>query len=490
MHKTMISEKVKRKNLIYQMYPAANRTFEDMSELVKRYIHKLRPDYIWLSPIFKSPWIDGGYDVSDYYQVDERFGSLEDFDKFVQTCADYHIGVLLDLPVNHTSTEHDWFKWSVDAKSGSEKYADYYLWMKTPNNWRSMFGGSACKYNSQREEYYLHLFDKTQADLNWRSADVRREFRDIIEYWTEKHSVAGFRVDMCNIIFKKSLKNGWEPIFPGVLQFFQSEETLCVLSSLFSGKSFFTMGEIGGGELYHRKHLRDITDTVLDTAYNAAQMDVFDTFIARKNKIPHRWYKRWIKYFLKWSSEPTHVVMLENHDSPRAVSRFQADPMALAVLQFATPSNTVCIYQGQEIGTKNPILPEKISEYEDIESRRRYKGLIMHGYFPSEAMEVVRYFSRDNARKPVDWREWERQAGRKVTKSVLKTYLKMIDIWRNYPDLQNPDGHSRVTDVCFKKRGKIAWYMVGNLEVKVDLTGDSESHVLDTENDIIVLSTR
>ena len=205
------------RKLIYQIYPTAIGTLSDIADRIPM-IAKLQPDYIWLSPIFLSPWVDGGYDVADYCQIDPRFGTMNDFRHLVAVCNKYHIGILHDLVMNHTSSEHIWFK---KSERHDPWYKDYYVWMDHPLNWDSFFGGPAFDYDQIRGKYYLHLYDKRQPDLNFENPRVIREFKEIIKFWTDR-GVAGFRVDSANVLAEDALRSGVLPRLSGFFNYYQT----------------------------------------------------------------------------------------------------------------------------------------------------------------------------------------------------------------------------------------------------------------------------
>lgn len=194
-----------RKSVVYQIYPKSFKDsngdgFGDLKGVVEKldYLKYLGVDYIWLTPFYVSPQRDNGYDVSDYFNIDERFGIMEDFETLVKEAEKREIGIMLDMVLNHTSTEHDWFK---KALKGDRKYKEFYIFKEKPTNWQSKFGGSAWQYVEEFGEYYLHLFDVTQADLNWDNEEVRKSLYEIVNFWLEK-GVKGLRFDVINLISK------------------------------------------------------------------------------------------------------------------------------------------------------------------------------------------------------------------------------------------------------------------------------------------------
>ena len=469
---------MKKRKLIYQIYPTAIGSLRDITEKIPL-IAKLQPDYIWLSPIFLSPWVDGGYDVSDYCKIDPRFGNMADFNRLVATAKKYNIGILLDLVLNHTSTEHIWFKKSERYDSW---YKDYYVWLDKPVNWDSFFGGPAFEYDPVRGKYYLHLYDKSQPDLNFANPRVVREFKQIIKYWTER-GVAGFRVDSANILTEKSLKMGILPRVSGFFNYYQTKETVMVLEKLLSSSKIFTIAEPIGGEFMSRKRFRELTQRAFDASFNIGTLDVADTFFSIKDKFYPVNYRKWFRSLVKWSQEEKFSFALESHDTPRSPSRFNADPKVLAMLQFLLPGNFPCIYQGQELGTKNAKLSNNINDYPGVQSRMIYRRLRKEGKTRAQAMKQVKLSSRDNARQPIDWGEYVLQE--KDEKSVLNFYRTLLKMWRNDPVLIN--GSLKVKKIT--QKGIFDFYRIYGEEryfVHLDLKGKTSSYCKNTNGETII----
>jgi glycosidase len=432
-----------KRAIIYQIYPA---TYGDLRFIAKKIpiiAEYIKPDYIWLSPIFKSPWYEGGYDVSDYCKIDPRFGTIKDFHHLVSVAKKHKIGILLDLVINHTSTQHEWFEKSRHSDSS---YKDYYVWTKYPYNWRSLFGGSAYEYDSVRGEYYLHLYDKSQPDLNFKNTLVIKEFEKIIDYWL-KEGAAGFRVDSANILDETKLKASYFPFLPGFFNYFQTKSTVKILERLMTRHNIFTISESVGGHFLSKKHAADLTRRAFDATFNVGIIDVADTFFSDKSRLRPVGYKRWFKKLADWVPEPKISLALESHDASRSVSRFfpnatspleqQKAAKVLAIMQFFLPSSFPCIYQGQETGTINPRLSSRIDTYSDLQSRGIYHKLISRGMSHKKAIDVVQRASRDNARQPLDWTTYDAQGS--TSDSVLNTYKYLANLWRIDPVLINGD---------------------------------------------------
>ena len=460
--------------LIYQIYPSAIGDLRDIAAKIPLIASKIHPDYIWISPIFQSPWVDGGYDVSDYCKIDPRFGNMRDFRHLISVAEKYNIGIMLDLVINHTSIEHPWFR---KSELHDPWYKDYYVWLDKPLNWKSFFGGPAFDYSALRCKYYLHLYDRSQPDLNFNNPRVVKEFRDIIAFW-KKEGVAGFRVDSANVLAESNLKKGHIPGLPGFFSYYQNKETLKVLEKLLSDKSLFTLAEPVGGEFFSKKKFHELTDKAFDASFNVGVLDISDSFFSTKDKVYPIRYRRWFKKLAKWSPEPAFSLALESHDAPRAPSRFDVDPRVLAMLQFLLPSYNPCIYQGQELGTLNAELSDNITDYHGVQSRQVYRRLRKEGKTRHQAMVVVKKTSRDNARQPIDWGEYILQS--KQEDSVLNFYGKIIDLWRNDPVIR--DGNLKVARMT--RGGVFDFYRIHGKKryfVHLDFTGKSKSYLRDDD---------
>ena len=456
--------------LIYEIYPAAIGTFNDITKLIPQIAKNIGPDFIWLSPCFQSPWEDGGYDVSDYYEVNSRFGTMADFNELVATAREFKIGILLDLVLHHTSNQHRWFR---EAEKGNPDYVDYYLWSNKPRHWDNFFGGSAFSFDPKKGQYYQHLFSSSQPDLNFRNPRVIDEFIDIMDFW-KGLGVAGFRFDSTNILIDSRLRAGCLPHIGGFWKYLQTRQTVKVLAELTEDPDLFFLAEPVGGELFSRDMLNQLySKTGFDAIFNIGTLDVADTSFSRKDRLMPINYKRWLNTLVRWSVESGFAVALESHDTPRATSRFRADPRALAMLQFLLPCEFPCLYQGQEFGTVNPHLSDNIGDYDDVLSRNTYYNLIGEGMNERDAIEVVKHWSRQNARTPVDWQQYDSQTD---PDSTLAFYRKLIDLWRNndvvtYGDLEiKTVDNSGVIEFCRRRYFK-------RYHIRIDLTGKTESYL-------------
>ena len=469
---------MKKRKLIYQIYPTAIGSLRDIADKIPL-IAKLQPDYIWLSPIFLSPWVDGGYDVSDYCKIDPRFGNMRDFKKLVSVAKEYNIGILLDLVLNHTSNEHAWFKKSERHDSW---YKDYYVWLDKPLNWNSFFGGPAFDYNENRGKYYLHLYDSTQPDLNFCNPRVVREFKDIIKFWVD-NGVAGFRVDSANVLAEDALKSGVLPRLSGFFNYYQTKETVAILEKLFSSEKIFTIAEPIGGNFLSHARFHELTRKAFDASFNIGTLDVADTFFSIKDYFYPVNYTKWFRKLAKWSVEPKFSLALESHDTPRSPSRFHANPKTLAMLEFLLPCCFPCIYQGQELGTKNAKLSNNIDDYPGVQSRMIYRRLRKEGKTKAQAMRQVKISSRDNARQPIDWGEYIMQEANE--QSTLSLYRKLTNLWKTDPVLINGDFKVRK----ISKKGIFDFdrrYNGEKYTIHLDFSGKTKSYCKNSQGEEIV----
>lgn len=410
--------------VVYQIYPKSfydsnNDGIGDLNGITEKldYIKHLGADYIWITPFFVSPQRDNGYDVADYCNIDPMYGTMEDFDRLSQEAHKRGIGIMLDMVFNHTSTEHKWFK---KALAGEKKYQDFYIFKKgekgnPPTNWVSKFGGNAWEYVDELESYYLHLFDKTQADLNWENPEVREEIYRVVKFWLNK-GVNGFRFDVVNLISKPGK---FENDYEGDGRRFYTDgprihEYLKGLNQNTFGqnKDIITVGEMSSTSMENCFKYSGKDENELSMVFNFHHLKV-----DYKNKD-------------KWALQPFDFQELKdilnswqvgmqdhnawsalfwcNHDQPRIVSRLGDDKnywkksakMLGTVIHMLR--GTPYIYQGEEIGMTNAYF-DNISQYKDVESINYHKILMDNGLTNEEAMKIVMERSRDNGRTPMQW---------------------------------------------------------------------------------------
>ena len=411
-----------RDKVVYQIYPKSfydtnGDGLGDLKGVTAKldYLKELGVDFLWLTPFFVSPQKDNGYDVADYCAVDPRFGTMEDVDTLIRAAKAHGIGLMFDMVFNHTSTEHEWFK---RALAGDPDYMDYYIWKdgkegQPPTNWESRFGGNAWEYVPALGKYYLHLFDVTQADLNWENPRVREELKNVVRFWKAK-GVEGFRFDVVNLISKPAV---FEDDHEG------------------DGRRFYTDG--------HHVHdfLKELTrDTGIDTMITVGEMSstTLENCIRYSNpsekelsmvfnfhhlKIDYKDGAKWAlqepdimalkNLFVVWQEGMAagggwNAVFWCNHDQPRVVSRLGDDgtywresaKMLGACIHFMR--GTPYIYQGEELGMTNAQYTD-IAQYRDVESLNYYRILLDEGKTKDEALHILSVRSRDNSRTPMQW---------------------------------------------------------------------------------------
>lgn len=413
--------------IIYQIYP---RSFQDSNQdgigdiqgIIQRldYLHELGITTIWISPIFESPMADNSYDISNYFGIASEFGTMEDFKELVLEAKKRQIKILLDLVVNHTSDEHSWFQQALaDPQS---KYRDYYIFKsgkKRPNNWRSIFGGSVWEKLPNEDMYYYHTFHKKQPDLNWENPQLRSEIHQMIIQWLQM-GIAGFRVDAITFIkkdlsFKSIEPDGVDGLAkctkvsrnqPGIEVFLKELQEKC-----FQPFQAVTVAEAPGvnyDELDQFIGKDGFFSMIFD--FKAADLDV---------KSGSEWFKpvQWQLKDLYQKIEDSQLAIqkvgwgapfIENHDQNRATSKYLKEhatnptaQKALALMYFYL-YGTPFIYQGQEIGMIN-FQRHHLQEFDDISSIDQYHRGIQEGLTPAEALAVINYRSRDNARTPMQW---------------------------------------------------------------------------------------
>lgn len=385
---------------------------------------------IWLTPVYASPMVDNGYDVSDYYEINPRYGTMEDMDALIREAEEKGIRVVMDLVYNHTSDQCRWFLES--SKDRTNAYSDWYIWRdpqpdgSAPNNWRSIFGGSAWTWCEARGQYYLHTFAPEQPDLNWADPEVRDALFDVANFWIDK-GAGGFRMDAIPYIKKPDDfsdgpvddSEGMASVHDmtanteGILDYLREfKEKVC------EGKDVFTVAE-ANGVTPDQLHLWVGKDGVFDMLFEFSHVNLEFQGAEVWCKAAD-WTLRDLKKALTDSQEATkdngwYPIFFENHDKPRSIDHYfpeDADPVlagkALGTV-LLTLRGTPFIYQGEEIGLKNADW-DSPDDYNDLNTAAQYETALKEGYTESEAMDFVHRFSRDNARTPMQWDKSE-QAG-------------------------------------------------------------------------------
>ncbi len=413
-----------KKSTVYQIYPKSfydtdGDGFGDLNGVIEKldYLKNLGIDYIWLTPFYPSPQVDNGYDIADYYNIDESFGTLEDFEELIKEAEARNIYIMLDMVLNHTSTEHKWFK---KALIGEEKYKSFYIFKEpinnnAPTNWKSKFGGSAWQYVEEFGEYYLHLFDKTQADLNWDNEEVRKEIYNIVNYWIEK-GVKGLRFDVINLISKpEKLEDDLE----GDGRKFYTDgqrihEYLKELNENTFGKhsDIITVGEMSSTSLENCIRYSEPKEEELSMVFNFHHLKV-DYKNQNKWELQECDFKSLKSIFNEWQlgmqdGNGWNAVFWCNHDQPRIVSRlgndgkYHRESAKMLATMIHLLRGTPYVYQGEEIGMTNAYFTD-INQYVDVESLNYFKILKEHGIDEAEIYKVLQERSRDNARTPMQW---------------------------------------------------------------------------------------
>lgn len=464
------------KSVIYQIYPKSfcdsnGDGIGDIQGIINKldYIKSLGVDYIWSTPFFTSPLNDNGYDVEDYRQINPIFGTMQDVEELVTQAKKRDIGIMLDMVFNHTSTEHEWFK---KALAGDKEYMDYYIFRDgyidtPPTNWQSKFGGSAWEYVPHLGKWYLHLFDKTQADLNWENPKVREELKEVIRFWKKK-GIEGFRFDVVNLISKPEL---FEDDTQGDGRRFYTDgpnvhEFLKELVRDTGIDKMITVGEMSSTSLKNCIRYSNPNEKELSMCFNFHHLKV-DYKDGDKWEIMAPDYKKLKALFVEWQKGMQkhggwNALFWCNHDQPRIVSRFgntgkywkQSAKMLATCIHMMR--GTPYIFQGEEIGMLNPEY-KNISEYRDVESINYYQIMLKAGKTPEEALEILRCRSRDNSRTPMQWSA-NKNAGfsecepwiafpenykyinvemeEQDPDSVLKYYKKLIALRKQYEVIQ------------------------------------------------------
>ena len=440
-------------SVVYQIYPKSfcdsnNDGIGDLNGIISKldYLKNLGIDVIWLSPVYKSPNDDNGYDISDYYDIMDEFGTMEDMDRLLKEANNRNIKILMDLVVNHTSSEHKWFKEAI--KNKDSKYRDYYIFRKpldgdVPNGLESCFGGSAWEMDETSNEYYLHLFSKKQPDLNWENPNMRKEIYNMMNFWINK-GIAGFRMDVIDLIGKDIDKEitGNGPKLHTLIKEMNRET--------FGDKNLLTVGETWGVTPDIAKLYSNPNGDELSMVFQFEHIGLDEIQGKSKWDLANLDFVELKKVFSKWQAELEgrgwNSLFWNNHDLPRIVSRWGNDKgeyRKLSAKMLATilhmQKGTPYIYQGEEIGMTN-VKFDSIEDYKDIETLNMYKERIDKGYDRNHIMNSIYVKSRDNARTPM---QWSREQNGGFTKGI-----PWIRVNENYKDI-NVDEALRDKDSVF-----------------------------------------
>lgn len=504
--------------IIYQCYIRSfkdgnNDGIGDFTGLIDKldYFKELGVDAIWVSPHYKSPMDDNGYDISDYYKVSEDYGTLNDVKEFIEKAHDKDLRVIFDLVLNHTSDEHEWFKAACDPKhKDHEKYHDYYIWHKPkfdengrrikPTRWLSWFGGGVWDYNEPTNEYYLHIFSKKMPDLNWRNRDMVEDLK-VMTKWLIDLGVDGFRVDASN-----HLEKNWDfpDAYPGYEHFSSLPKHHEYLEEfgrdLFVPNDVMAMGEAGGGTPEEAEKY---------VGFNNTEFDMLIQFghcwqdCDWNNKLtPGKWAKgelnlKDVKSSMNhWATMLDHVgwnlIYWHNHDQPRIVSHYGNDTtylkesakMLCQSLYFMP--GTPIVYQGEEIGMTN-VDYENLEDFRDVEIFTEYKNFLSLGASHDMAMQALRDRSRDNARSPFQWDE--------TSNAGFSANTPWINVVNNYKEINVEKQRSEEDSVLktyqniFKLRkelklnlGKVTFYDLDSNDSFIYKNTTKENEVLVISN--------
>ena len=499
----------------YQIYPKSFKDSNgdgvgDLKGITEKldYLQDLGIDILWLSPVYKSPFIDQGYDISDYYAIDPLFGTMEDMEELIAEGKKRGISIIMDLVVNHCSSHHEWFQKALADPDGP--YADYFYFIesdKEPNNWESYFGGSVWEPVPGTNKYYLHSFHKDQPDLNWQNPVLREEIYTMINWWLDK-GIAGFRIDAI-INIKKDLewrslpsdrKNGLVPVPKSLVNAQPIEPFLQELKErTFAKYNAFTVGEV-------------FNETDEELHFFIGKDGVFSSIFDFKQTMLGQEGKGWFDHSLPTADELKESIfqaheradsigilstIIENHDEPRGVSHYIAEgpvndtsKKALGTIQILR-KGIPFIYQGQEIGMENQVF-ESVEDFDDIATINGYHVAKEAGLSEEEALAVIAKYSRDNARTPM---QWSREPGlgfsdesawlispkpdvainvedqEKDTNSILNYYRQLTALYR-HPLYGNtirfgdmiPAYRDRENIIAFERRGDKRLLVISNFQ--------------------------
>lgn len=408
-----------KRKVVYQIYPKSYKDttgngIGDFRGIIEKipYLAELGVDMVWLNPFYPSPQRDNGYDISDYMAVDPLFGDMADFEEMVRVGKEHKIDFMLDMVLNHCSTEHEWFQ---KALAGDKYYQDFFFIQDQPTDWISKFGGSAWAPFGETGKYYLHLFDETQADLNWRNPNVRKELFKVVNFWRDK-GVKGFRFDVINLIGKDELlvdcpDNEGKPAYtdkPIVHDYLRMMNQ----ATFGTDDSFMTVGEMssttmGNCVLYSSPDRQELSMTFnfhhLKVDYKDGQKWTLAPFDFEELKsLYHSWGKE-MSDKNGWSA-----LFWNNHDQPRALNRFvdiqhfRKEGATMLAASIHLSRGTPYIYMGEEIGMVDPGY-DSMADYVDVESINAYQTLLKEGKSEQETFQIIQAKSRDNSRIPMQW---------------------------------------------------------------------------------------
>lgn len=410
---------IDKRKVVYQIYPKSYKDTTgngvgDLRGIIEKlpYLEELGIDMVWLNPFYPSPQRDNGYDVSDYTAINPDFGTMADFEEMIAVGHKHHIDFMLDMVLNHCSTEHEWFQ---KALAGDNYYQDFFILRDEPTDWVSKFGGNAWAPFGDTGKYYLHLFDVTQADLNWRNPHVREELFKVVNFWRDK-GVKGFRFDVINLIGKDEVLENC-PVNDGKPAYTDrpiTHDYLKMMNNASFGQddSFMTVGEMSS---------TTIENCILYTAPEREELSMAFNFHHLKvdYKDGHKWTIMDFDFialrdlFHTWGEGMSdgngwNALFYNNHDQPRALNRFvdiknfRKEGATMLAASIHLSRGTPYIYMGEEIGMIDPDY-DSMADYVDVESLNAYQIMLDEGKTSVEAFKIIQAKSRDNARTPMQW---------------------------------------------------------------------------------------
>lgn len=432
-----------KKKVVYQIYPKSYKDTTgngvgDLRGIIRKlpYLEELGVDVIWLNPFYPSPQRDNGYDISDYTAVNTLFGSMADFEDLVQKGKAHGIDIMLDMVLNHCSTEHEWFQ---KALAGDRYYQDFFILRDQPTNWASKFGGNAWAPFGDTGKYYLHLFDVTQADLNWRNPHVRKELFKVVNFWRDK-GVTCFRFDVINLIGKDEVLKDNDQ-FDGKPEYTDrpiAHDYLKMLNQATFGQDSdsMTVGEMSFTDIPNCIQYSNPNSHELDMVFNFHHLKV-DYDQGQKWTLKPFDFAELKTLFHTWGEEMSEgggwsALFWNNHDQPRALNRFvdvehfRNEGAAMLAASIHLSRGTTYIYMGEEICMLDPDY-ESMANYVDVESINAYQALRSAGKTESQAFAIVQAKSRDNSRIPMQWND-EENAG-------FSTGQPWLQVGKTYRDI-------------------------------------------------------
>lgn len=432
-----------KKKVVYQIYPKSYKDTTgngvgDLRGIISKlpYLEELGVDVIWLNPFYPSPQRDNGYDISDYTAVNPLFDSMADFEDLVQKVKAYGIDIMLDMVLNHCSTEHEWFQ---KALAGDRYYQDFFILRDQPTNWASKFGGNAWAPFGDTGKYYLHLFDVTQADLNWRNPHVRKELFKVVNFWRDK-GVTCFRFDVINLIGKDEVLKDNDQ-FDGKPEYTDrpiAHDYLKMLNQATFGQDSdsMTVGEMSFTDIPNCIQYSNPNSHELNMVFNFHHLKV-DYDQGQKWTLKPFDFAELKTLFYTWGEEMSEgggwsALFWNNHDQPRALNRFvdvehfRNEGATMLAASIHLSRGTPYIYMGEEIGMLDPDY-ESMANYVDVESINAYQALRSAGKTESQAFAIVQAKSRDNSRIPMQWNDEEN--------AVFSTGQPWLQVGKTYRDI-------------------------------------------------------